>query len=562
MANNGVYYSSGHSLNFTTSSTTWATLTSGGTFLMNAVSATTYYNLPVSGLTGGSNISVTGSNGNYTISYTGTSGTSGDYLPLSGGTVTGATVFQSGLTANTFYTNYIDFNTSSTPVNNEGRLIWNNADEIGGLEVTMMSGNTILQIGEENLARVYNADSVTLTAGTVVYVFGSQGNTISVKRASNSGETTSSRALGVVSESIAVGARGFVNTFGLVKGLNTLAYSGGTPIWLGTTPGSWTSTEPDAPNHTVLIGFISRSANSPNGSLFVHINNGWELNELHNVYAPSPSNGDILKYSAATSVWINSNTLNLNSISATTISATTYENLPVSALTSSTYITATPSNGNYTIALTGPLLSYYVSGSTPGGTQVSGDRWLDTNTGDELVWVDDGNSQQWVQVSSGSAGGSGGGSTSVITVASSVSEIASNGNIYVGHQRGGWAYFYWDITAGVFTYNNVNCGINIPQNIPDGKTINVDVIAYSVGGNLEALKLYLFKLSNTNLGTISNIYTSGYQYFDVNGNLCFNYSYTLGIGEGFIKSTDYLVIGFEGNNTNQAILVSFTITAS
>jgi len=374
MANNGVYYSSGNSLNFTTNNTTWATLTSGGTFEISTVSATTYLNLasgnftggtvagatnftgglsantfsagtyenlPITGVTSGTGISVTSTGGggyqitntepdqtvvitggtniqivsaypNFGVNFTGTTSASGDYLPLSGGTVTGGTVFQSGLTANTFYTNYIDFNTSSTPVNNEGRLIWNNADEIGGLEVTMMSGNTVLQIGEENLARVYNADTVTLTAGTVVYVFGSQGNTISVKRASNSGETTSSRALGVVSESIAVGERGFVNTFGLVKNLNTSAYSGGTPIWLGTTPGSWTSTEPDAPNHTVLIGFISRSDTPPNGSLFVHINNGWELNELHNVYAPNPTNGNILKYSAATSVWVNSDTINLN----------------------------------------------------------------------------------------------------------------------------------------------------------------------------------------------------------------------------------------------------------
>ena len=42
----------------------------------------------------------------FTISlsaYTGNTSISGDYLPLSGGTVTGGTIFQSGLTANTFY---------------------------------------------------------------------------------------------------------------------------------------------------------------------------------------------------------------------------------------------------------------------------------------------------------------------------------------------------------------------------------------------------------------------------------------------------------------------------
>ena len=48
MANNGIYYSSGNTLNFTTNNTTWATLTSGGTFVINTVSGGTYLNLPAS----------------------------------------------------------------------------------------------------------------------------------------------------------------------------------------------------------------------------------------------------------------------------------------------------------------------------------------------------------------------------------------------------------------------------------------------------------------------------------------------------------------------------------
>ena len=95
----------------------------------NTFSAGTYYNLPVSGvtggtgisanttnglvtivntapdqtvtITGGTNISVNGTYPNFGINFTGSTGASGDFLPLSGGTVTGATIFTSGLTANT-----------------------------------------------------------------------------------------------------------------------------------------------------------------------------------------------------------------------------------------------------------------------------------------------------------------------------------------------------------------------------------------------------------------------------------------------------------------------------
>ena len=54
----------------------------------------------VTSITVGDGLSANSTTGAVTIVFT---GTSGDYLPLSGGTVTGGTIFQSGLTANTFY---------------------------------------------------------------------------------------------------------------------------------------------------------------------------------------------------------------------------------------------------------------------------------------------------------------------------------------------------------------------------------------------------------------------------------------------------------------------------
>jgi len=95
--NSGFTYSNG------TEQNGYALLTDGtGYAYWGPVSAAT----PSSGVTSitvGNGLSANSSTGAVTIVFTGSTGTSGDYLPLSGGTVTGGTIFQSGLTANTFY---------------------------------------------------------------------------------------------------------------------------------------------------------------------------------------------------------------------------------------------------------------------------------------------------------------------------------------------------------------------------------------------------------------------------------------------------------------------------
>jgi len=95
--NSGFTYSNGTEQPF------YALLTDGtGYAYWGPISAAT----PSSGVTSitvGNGLSANSSTGAVTIVFTGSTSTSGDYLPLSGGTVTGGTIFQSGLTANTFY---------------------------------------------------------------------------------------------------------------------------------------------------------------------------------------------------------------------------------------------------------------------------------------------------------------------------------------------------------------------------------------------------------------------------------------------------------------------------
>ena len=70
------------------------------------------------------------------------------------------------------------------------------------------------------------------------------------------------------------------------------------------TPGSVTATKPYAPNHLVYVGIVER-ANNGNGELYVKIQNGYELEELHNVAISSVANADLLAYESSTSLWKN-----------------------------------------------------------------------------------------------------------------------------------------------------------------------------------------------------------------------------------------------------------------
>ena len=154
---------------------------------------------------------------------------------------------------------------------------------------------------------VKNDDSVTLTKGMVVYTSGANGNNILVKRAIATSEITSSQVLGFIEANIAVDATGYVVNNGLISNIDTnSASAAGDPVWLSATTSGGVVygllNKPDAPNHLVYLGVVNRK-NANNGAIFVHVSNGWELDEIHNVSAATPSSGDFLKYNG--SVWVN-----------------------------------------------------------------------------------------------------------------------------------------------------------------------------------------------------------------------------------------------------------------
>ena len=200
-----------------------------------------------------------------------------------------------------FVTAAVTIDPTNTPTSAVGKLYW---DGGGTVNLGLLGGNVSAALGENLFSYVTNAEATTLAIGEVVYVYSSVGNRISVKRASNLTEGSSSKTLGIVAESIAANNPGFIIVRGIVEKQSLSGYTEGAALYLGATAGTFTATKPSAPNHLVSLGWVVR-ANNGNGQIYVNVQNGFELQELHNVAISSVANGQVLTYDSATELWKN-----------------------------------------------------------------------------------------------------------------------------------------------------------------------------------------------------------------------------------------------------------------
>lgn len=195
---------------------------------------------------------------------------------------------------------YVQFDTSvGSPASVEGKLQWDS--DFGTLSFGLEGNNSVQQVGMNQFAYCYNAEATTLNKGEAVYIFGGQGSQVSVKRASNVGDPTSSKTLGVVSESIASGGSGYVCTYGVLQGIDTSGYSEGAILYLGETAGTLTDTEPATPLHMVFVAVVIKA--DVGGELWIRPQNGYEISELHDVSISSPESGDVVTYDGTS--WVN-----------------------------------------------------------------------------------------------------------------------------------------------------------------------------------------------------------------------------------------------------------------
>lgn len=201
---------------------------------------------------------------------------------------------------------------------------------------------------------VRNGTGALLTKGQAVYISSANGTNVIVSLAKADAEITSSKTLGLIEADIAINASGYVVTEGILTGINTsAATTDGDPVWLSpTVAGGYVYgivNKPSAPNHLVYLGVVSRK-NANNGEIFIKVQNGYEIDELHDIAISNKSEMDVLRYESSTSLWKNK-PLTLNGLATVSATAAT-GTVPVYTSVQSVLYYTTNSSANFIINLT------------------------------------------------------------------------------------------------------------------------------------------------------------------------------------------------------------------
>ena len=162
----------------------------------------------------------------------------------------------------------------------------------------------VLGQADRVITEVRNTTGATVVKGTVVYLSGASGGKATIQKAQANSELTSSGTFGVIQSDINNNSNGYAVVIGTVLGVNTSSYTEGQVLWLSpTVAGGFTSTKPVAPNHAVYVAIVTLAAT--NGTIEVKVQNGYEIDELHDVLITSKANNDAIVYDSASGLWKN-----------------------------------------------------------------------------------------------------------------------------------------------------------------------------------------------------------------------------------------------------------------
>lgn len=304
--------------------------------------------LPVKNILSGNGISVTSSGSDFTVAATGQFGltseqvddrvsnllVAGNYVNLNYNDLSDIlTVSVTGVQPSGNYANSVHSHTSSdiTDFNSavSGLLPVKDIVAGTGIAVTSSSGlytinSTVNEVAQavSLVTTVFNKTGSPISKMSAVYVNGGQGDMPTVTLAIATSDMTSAGTYGLAYETINNMSSGKVIVFGVLTGLNTDQFNptaptgdvNGTVLYLSpTTSGLITKTKPSAPDHIVAIGTIVRTHQNE-GIIEVRIQNGFELEELHNVAISGVTNGQFLQYNSISQLWIPSSSGNFSTL--------------------------------------------------------------------------------------------------------------------------------------------------------------------------------------------------------------------------------------------------------
>jgi hypothetical protein len=292
--------------------------------IVNAVTDTDRFLVSDGGVikyrTGAEVLSDIGAQGAITLTTTGTSGAStliGNTLniPNYGSALIGYVPYTGAtqdLDLGTYglITDFVRFNPSSSNIPSaEGVMSWDNTD--GTVRLSLKGNTYSVPIGQSVVSRVRNNTGGNLlrTNYQVVKVSGAQGQRLAVSLAQANNDANSASTLGLVCENISNNQEGFIINIGQIVNVNTTGNLQG-ETWLDgdllylspTIAGAITKVKPLAPQHTVIIGYVEY-AHANNGKIYVKIDNGYELEELHDVSAEPFINNGLLYRDTTLNLW-------------------------------------------------------------------------------------------------------------------------------------------------------------------------------------------------------------------------------------------------------------------
>lgn len=222
-------------------------------------------------------------------------------------------------------TNALEF--STTPVvdsiqlrggiGTQGTLTWNDVDKTVNLDLYSVE----LQIGQEEVVRVVNKTGADLLEANfravrvrTVAEGGAQGQRLAVVLAQANSDINSATTLGLVTENIANNQEGFITISGNVNNIDTTGaqswassetWVDGDVLYLSADhPGYLTNVKPITPGHLIVVGYVAY-AHANQGKIFVKVDNGYELEELHDVLITSITDNELLQWNAAGPYWVN-----------------------------------------------------------------------------------------------------------------------------------------------------------------------------------------------------------------------------------------------------------------